>query len=245
MRSFTAFDLPARNARASAASSWYSSRDLLRARSRTALDLIEKAGACAVLVIAVVARAEKEGPLQRVDRAVHRPHAREGAVIIAPAFPRSTMLHDLRRLVIGREEDVRKRLVVPHQHVVAGPELLDEVGLEQQCLHLRRRRDDLHRGRLADHPGDPVRMGLAAGVGTDAALQALGLADIENVVPGIEHAVDARSIGERRPETLDDLCSPSRPPRIDLEIELDVGPGLRRGEVVVLLVVEDVGGTSL
>ena len=57
----------------------------------------------------------------------------------------------------------------------------------------------------ADHPGDAVRMCLAARIGADAGFQAFRLADIEDVALPIDHAVDAGRIGKRRPELLDDL----------------------------------------
>ncbi len=214
--------------------------DLTGAGTGAALDLEEKARTGAVLVVAVVARAEQEGPLQGVHGAVHRPDAGEGAVIIARTLAGAAMLDELGRLVIGGQQDVGERLVVPEQHVVAGPQLLDEVGLEQQRLGLRRRGDELHRGRLADHAGDAVRMGLAARVGADAGLQALGLAHVEHVALAIEHAVDAGGVGQGRPEPPDDLRAPLDGAGIGLEVELDVGSPLDRHGLVVVLVVQNV-----
>jgi hypothetical protein len=119
--------------------------DLPGAGAGAALDLVEQAGPSAVLVIAVGAGAQQEGALERVHRAVHRPDAREGAVIIPPAVPRAPVLHELGCLRVRGEQDVGERLVVPQQHVVAGLQLLDEVGLQQQRLALRGGRDELHR----------------------------------------------------------------------------------------------------
>lgn len=188
-------------------------RDLLRARARAALDLEQQAGPRPVLVVAVVA-AQEEGALKRVDGAVHRPDAGEGAVVIPLPLSRAAVLHELRRLVVARQQDVGERLVVPHQHVVAGLELLDEVGLQQQRFRLRRRGDELHRGGFADHAGDAVGVGLPSRIGAHAGLQALGLAHVEHIAPGVEHAVDAGRLRQRGPEMPDDLGS--APDRVGL-----------------------------
>ncbi len=215
--------------------------NFLRAGARTALDLEQQAGPRAVFVIAVVARAQQKRPLQRVDGAVHRPHARERAVIIPFALARAAMLDELRRLVIAGEQDVGKRLVVPQQHVVARAQLLDEVGLEQQRLGFGRGGDELHRRGFGDHPGDPVRMPLPARIGADAGLQAARLADIQHVALAIEHAIDARRIGQGPPEMLDDLGAALHRSGMRLEVELDIGPALEGNDVLVFVLAQDLG----
>ena len=165
--------------------------DLARAGTGAALDLEEQAGPGAVLVVAVGAGAQQEGALQGVHRPVHRPDAREGAVIVALPPPRPPVLDDLRGGTVLRDQDVGEGLVVPHQHVEAGLELLDQVGFEEQRLGFGRGGDEFHRRRLRDHPGDAVRMRLTPRVGAHPGLQVLGLADVEDVAAVIEHPVDA------------------------------------------------------
>ncbi len=106
------------------------------------------------------------------------------------------------RLVL-RDEDVGEGLVVAQQHVVARLELLDQVRLEQQRLGLGARGHELHRRRIDDHAGDAVRMRVAAGVGAHARFQVLGLADVEHLASGVDHAVDARRVRQRFPEAPD------------------------------------------
>ncbi len=102
--------------------------DFTSARGGTPLDLIEQAGACAAVISTVGARSQQEGALQHVDRACHRACRGKRAEVISFAAPRATMFEDLRGGVIAGDENIGKRLVVPHQHVEAWPEALDEVG---------------------------------------------------------------------------------------------------------------------
>jgi hypothetical protein len=224
--------------------------DLARAGAGAALDLIEQAGPGAVLVITVGAGAQQEGALQGVDRPVDRPDAGERPVIIALPAPCAAMLDDLRGGPVGGDQDVGERLVVPHQHVEAGLQLLDQVGFEQQRFGLGRGGDELHRRRLRDHPGDAVRMGLPAGVGADPGLQVLGLADVEDVAAMVEHPVHAGRGRQGRPEAADYLGSGFDGAR--LEVEVDFGRRILRQRGLRLVggllplgvaaVVERVGG---
>ena len=101
------------------------------------------------------------------------------------------MLEDLRRPVVGGDQDIGKRLVVAQQHVEARPQPLDQVGLEQQRLGLGRGRDELERGGRRDHALDARVVAGRPRIGDDALLDVLGLADVEHVAVGVDHAVDA------------------------------------------------------
>ena len=107
------------------------------------------------------------------------------------------MLHDRRRLVVLRNQDVGKGLVVAQQHVEARAEALDEVGLEQQRFRLGARAHEVHRHGGADHAGDAAALAGEPRVADDALLQAARLADVEHVAVGIDHAVDARCVRQR------------------------------------------------
>ncbi len=123
------------------------------------------------------------------------------------------MLGDLGRLVVAAQQDVGEALVVAQQHVVARPQLLDQVGFEQQRLGFRPRGDELHVRRLGDHARDGIGVGHAARIGRDPVLQVLGLADIEHLAGGIEHPVDAGLVGQMLGEAGDDLDAVLQRPR--------------------------------
>ena len=181
-------------------------RDLAGAGSRATLDLPEQAGPRAVLVIAVRAGAQEEGPLQGVQRAVDRPDAGEGAEEVALAIARAAMLGELGRVVIAGEQDIGKALVVPQQHIEARLHLLDVVGFQQQRLGLRAGGDEEHGGRERDHPRDAVGMAHAPRIAGDAFADAAGLAHIEHLAVLAEHAIDARPLGGVAQMGADDGC---------------------------------------
>jgi hypothetical protein len=105
------------------------------------------------------------------------------------------VLEDLRRPVIRSDDDVRKRLVVAQQHVESRPQAFDQVGFEEQRFRLGRRGDELHTGGRRDHPFDTGVVSGRAGIGRDALLDVLRLADVEHFAGRIEHSIDA---GRRR-----------------------------------------------
>ena len=107
------------------------------------------------------------------------------------------MLEDLRRPVIGRDQDIGKRLVVAQQHVEARPQPLDQIGFEQQRFGLGAGDDEFKRAGRRDHPLDAGVETGGTGVGANAFADVLRLADIQHVATGIDHAVDA---GLRRRE---------------------------------------------
>ena len=169
--------------------------DLLRARRRAALDLIEQARPRARLEKQIRARAQQEGALQRVDGAVDRAGRGERPVIMARPRARAAMLEDLRRPVIRRDQDVGKRLVVAQQHVEARAQPLDQIGFEQQRFGLGLGGDELHRRRRRDHAHDAAVVAGRPRIGGDPLLDVLRLADVEHVALGVDHAIDA---GRRR-----------------------------------------------
>jgi len=97
--------------------------------------------------------------------------------------------------MVGGNENVGKRLVVAQQHVEAGTQPLDQIGFEQQRLGLGGGRDEFERGGRRDHALDTRVVAARPGIGDDAFADVLGLADVEDVAVGIDHAVDA---GRRR-----------------------------------------------
>ena len=143
------------------------------------------------------------------------------------------MLEDAGRGVVGGEQDVGERLVVPHQHVEARPQALDQIGFQQQRFGLGAGDHEFHRRGLAHHPADAVGVEASLRVVGDALLQAARLADIEHVAGRVHHAVDAGRVGQPLDEFLDDVGAglavgiPGRIVPFDLG-EGDVGACRRR-----------------
>ena len=178
--------------------------DLAGAGPRAAADLIEQAGPGAAFEEAVGAGANQERALQRRDGAVDRAGGGERPEISPGLRLRAAMLEDLRRPVVAGDQDVGKRLVVAQLHVEARPQLLDQIGFEQQRLGLGRGRDDLDRHGGRDHAQDARRQRRdGTGIGGEPLADVFRLADVEHVVRGIEHAVDAGR-GRRQPHRVFD-----------------------------------------
>ena len=107
------------------------------------------------------------------------------------------MLHHRRGGVVAPDEDIRKRLIVAHQHVEARSEALDEVGFEQKRFGFRTDRDEFHRSGRQDHARDAVGMAAQPDVIRNSGFKRTGLADIDDVAARIEHSIDARRLRQR------------------------------------------------
>ena len=167
-------------------------RNLARARPCATLDLIQETGARAVLVIGIRTRAQQKGALQSVQCAIDCPDTRKGTEIIALARARTAMFRQLWRIVIAGQQNIRKRLVVAHQHIEARLHLLDVIGFQQQRFRLGRSRDKNHRAGERNHPRNAAIMAAASRIRGDALFHALRLADIEHFALSRDHPVDAR-----------------------------------------------------
>ena len=170
-----------------------------------ALDLVEQAGAGAVVVIAVRAGAQQKGALERVHGAEHRAGAGERPEIIAGNRARAAMLDEPRRVVAAGDQNVGEALVVAQHHVVARLQLLDQIGLEQQRLGFGLGGDEHHRAGLRHHAGDARRLTLGRRIGGDALFDRARLADIKHLALGADHPVDARPERRVPPEVADRL----------------------------------------
>ena len=169
--------------------------DLLRAGRRAALDLIKQTRPRARLKKRIRAGAQQEGALQRIDGAVDRAGRCERPVIMSLARARAAMLEDLRRPVIGCDQDIGERLVVAQQHVEARTQPLDQIGFQQQRFGFGFGADEFHRHRRRDHAGDTAVVPGRPRIGGDPLLDVFRLADIEHLALVVDHAVDA---GRRR-----------------------------------------------
>ena len=166
------------------------------------------------------------------------------------------MLEDAGRGVVARQQDIRKRLVVPKQYVKSRPQALDEIRFEQQRLGLGPGDDKLHRRRFPHHAADAAGVEPALRVVGHALLQVARLADIEHVAGGVDHPIDAGRVGQPPRQGVDQF-RPELAVRVSrLRVPLDAGEGqgrsgrrhhlrndlLGRGVVVVILVAGRIAG---
>src|SRR5206468_3852091 len=174
-------------------------RDQAGARLGAAVELVQQAGARAVLEHRVLAGAQAEHALQEVDALAHRVGVRKRAEIAVLPVLRAAVEAEARELVPG-DGQVRIGLVVAEQDVVARREALDEVVLEQQRLALGTARRHLDAGKLRQHHLDARARGLLVEIRADPLLQVPRLADIERLAPRAEHPVHPGQIRQRGDE---------------------------------------------
>jgi hypothetical protein len=140
---------------------------------------------------------QQERALQRAERAVYRAGRGERPEIGALLAARAAVFLDLRPGVAAGDQDIRERLVVPHGDVVARPQALDQVALEQQRLDLGVGRHDHERRGLGDHAAQALRQLGDGRIAGDALLEVARLADVEHVAGPVDHAVDAGAAGQQ------------------------------------------------
>ena len=198
--------------------------DQADARRAAPADLVQHAGPGPALVDTVGAGAQQKRLLQGVQRPVHRPGRGKGAEILPLDAVRAPVLADLRRVMVPADQDLRKALVVPQQHVEARLEGLDQVDLEEQRLGLGPRGDEHHGPGQMHHVGDALGVEAALGVLDHPFLQGPGLAHIEHgpVLP--QHAVDAGGVRQAA-GLVGDQLRPHQPRRRCVP-----GGGIRRRE---------------
>src|SRR5262249_42760822 len=143
-------------------------RDDAGTRRRAALDLVEEAGPRPALVEGIRTGADEEGALHGIDGARYRSGRCERTEIPALTRAGGGMLGHCRRGVIGGDQDVWKRLVVAEEDIEAGPEALDQIGLEKQGLGLGSGGDELHRRGRLDGAGDAAGLVGEPGIALDA-----------------------------------------------------------------------------
>jgi hypothetical protein len=146
------------------------------------------------------AGSEREQPPDEIHRLVDAGRRCVRPEIAAAVVDELARPLDAREVVGEGDLDVRVALVVLEPDVEPRLEPLDQVGLEQQRLA-----DAVDLGHLdvrdpVDDAADPValahRGGLLLPVAAHPMAQALRLADIEHVAPGVLHQVHAGAIGQ-------------------------------------------------
>src|SRR3546814_20937701 len=119
-------------------------RNAVDARRTASLDLIEQARPRAVREEAVGAAAQEEGLLQRVERLVDRPRARERAVISPLGASRAALLLHERKSMVGAQQDEGKAFVVAPKQSNRRAVTIDRLGLGQQSTGTANRRAHHH-----------------------------------------------------------------------------------------------------
>ena len=158
-------------------------RDVVDARPRAALDLVQQARPGAVGEHRVLAGAQVKHLLHQLDRILHRPGGRERAEVAVLLVDRAAVVGDA-RIAPRFDLQIGIALVVDEADVEARRQRLDQVVLEQQRLGLGAHDGRLHAGDARDHVAGPDRA-FAAGVAfrevaRDALLQLARLADVEH-----------------------------------------------------------------
>lgn len=101
--------------------------------------------------------------------------------------------------------DVGETLVIAQQHIVFGPEPLDQVRFQQQCFCFGARADKFHARSFADHARNAIGLTHHPGVIGDPLLEAACLADIQHVTRDAIHAINARIVGQFSGKCQNDL----------------------------------------
>ena len=168
------------------------------ARREAAADVIVETGTFAGLVRYVV-RAAPYG-VQPSDDRQRSPELGDigvGAEVAGPGDVAPPRHQDPREGIGERHRNRRVALVILETDVESRPILLDQRVLEDERLGLRRHDDRLDVGdEPLEEPVLGARIVVGREVAADAALQALGLADVQHVTRGILPEIDARTIGE-------------------------------------------------
>ncbi|EGD06434.1 major facilitator transporter [Burkholderia sp. TJI49] len=171
------------------------------ARRGAAPDLVQQARPRAVVEDRILAGAQLEHALQDLDALAHRPRARERPEILVLLVDRAAVVRHSRKTVRG-ELQVRIRLVVAKQDVVARRERLDQVVLEQQRLGLRTRDGRLDARDARDHHRDARRQLRLREIARHALFQVARLAHVEHGARRVVVAVDARHVRQLREDLL-------------------------------------------
>jgi hypothetical protein len=177
-----------------------------------------------------------------MDALAHRLGVGEGAEI-ARALVEAAAVEGDARTGVGRQLDVGIGLVVAEEDVVLRRQALDEVVLEDQRLGLGARGGHLDAGHLPHHEPDARAQVGFLEIGGDALLQVLGLADVEHLAVGVEHAVDPGFLGQGTDQGLavEHVSLQVGADGVEDGVEGRLGqpPGLRVVAAAVIAVVED------
>ena len=156
---------------------------------------MQQTGPRTVAEYGLFAGAQQEGLLDQLDALAHRQPAGERPEVLGLLVEAAAVIGQTRKLA-RREADIGIGLVVAEEDVVLGRELLDQRVLKNQRLGFRARRRRHHIRHLLQHQRDARAVAGLLEIGADPPLEVLGLADVKHRLVGIEHAINARILGQ-------------------------------------------------
>ncbi len=171
-------------------------RDQSHAGRLATLDLVHQAGPRAMREHRFLAGAQQKCLLDQLDALAHRQPVGERAEVARFLLESAAMVEQARKLAAPRQANVGIGLVVAKQDVVLRRQFLDQGVFEDQRLRFGARRGNFHGRHLLQHQRDARAVAGLVEVGRDALLQVLRLADVEHGTVRIEHAIDARRLGQ-------------------------------------------------
>ena len=171
--------------------------DQVHAGSAAAIDLVQQAGARAVLEDRVLAGAQQEDLLQDLHRLLHRPCAGKRTEVLVLLVDCAAVIGHARIVAAGQLQ-VGIGLVVPEQNVEARLLRLDQVVLEQQGLGLAAHDGGLHARDAADHDTDARALVVLLEIARDALLQVARLAHVEHGAVLVEITIHTGQVRQAR-----------------------------------------------
>ena len=144
------------------------------------------------------AGAKLEDPLQHHDRPAERSGARERPVEFHPLLSRRPRELDSWKILVGRDLQVGKGLVVLEVGVEPRLDVLDESALEQEGIDLAVCLEVVDVANLTNEIGRAtILCRRLEKVAAGSCPQVLRLADVDHAARGVLHQVDARGLRER------------------------------------------------
>ena len=104
--------------------------------------------------------------------------------------PRTAVLLNTRKGVVGAQQDEREAFIVTQQHVVSRAIPLDQLRLKQQRFGLAIGRHNRHRPRLRNHPLETPRKPVDLRIIGHPVLERTCLTNIKHIAAHIMHSVD-------------------------------------------------------
>ena len=154
---------------------------------------MQQARARAVGEHGIFARAQLEHALQDLDALAHGPRAGKRTEVLVLFIDGAAVVRHARKLV-ARELEIRIRLVIAKQDVVARRERLDQVILKQQRFGFGARDGRFDLANARDHHRDARRKQRLRKIARHALFQVARLADVQHVAVLVVVAVHARQV---------------------------------------------------
>ena len=178
---------------------------------QAALDVVLQARTLAPSVDRLAARAQRKDEPHQIDQLAQAVRVGVGSEVARAVVAHHAREDDARKRLVGHLQ-VRIALVVAQPHVERRLMALDQVGFEDERLDLV---GDDDRAHVDDalRPSPPCEMWCDRAllkIRTHAVAQRDGLTDVENLVAGPDHQVDAGRVGDLRERRLTALTAPAR-----------------------------------